>query len=46
MILRNHLPTIACILATIIAGTDVHAGPEISGILKAPVDRPRWKRRD
>lgn len=44
MILRNHLPTIACILATIIAGTDVHAGPEISGIPRAPVDKAKMEK--
>jgi hypothetical protein len=44
MILRNHLPTIACILATIIAVTDAHAGPEISGTPRAPVDKAKMEK--
>jgi len=44
MILRNHLSTITCILVIIIAVTDAHAGPEISGIPRAPVDKAKMEK--
>lgn len=41
---RTQLLTVAFTLATVTALTDAHAGPEIGGIPRAPVDKAKMEK--